>query len=55
VLRQAVTRKQWLWNDAGTGWSVVTARRSGTVSPGDVWSEPGGNGIVLASWCVAFN
>ncbi|QCD96672.1 hypothetical protein DEO72_LG6g1379 [Vigna unguiculata] len=48
----AVTRKQWLWNDAGTGWSVVTARRSGTVSPGDVWSEPGGNGIVLASWEV---
>ncbi|QCE06235.1 hypothetical protein DEO72_LG9g1246 [Vigna unguiculata] len=40
VLRQAVTRKQWVWGGAG-------ARRSGAFSPGDVWAEPGGDAVVL--------
>ena len=49
VLRQAVTRKQWgFWENAGAWREVNTARRSGAISPGDVWVGPGGNAVVLA-------
>jgi len=47
VPRQAVTRKQWVWEDAGAWRGVNTARQSGTVSPGGEWAEPGGNAVVL--------
>ena len=47
MLRQAVTRKQWVWEHAGAWREVNTARRSGAVSPGGKWAGPGGDAVVL--------
>ncbi|QCD96742.1 hypothetical protein DEO72_LG6g1451 [Vigna unguiculata] len=50
MFRQAVAVRQWRWKGSDAWRGAGTARRSGTVSPGGVWAEPGGNVVVLAFW-----
>jgi len=54
MFRQAVAVRQWRWKGSDAWRGAGTARRSGTVSPGGVWAEPGGNVVVLAFWVCCF-
>ena len=54
MLHQAVAVKQCRWEVSGAWRLAGTARRSGTVSLGGMWAEPGRNAAILCLLDVLF-